>query len=67
MNYAIVYWYPNQSKIYSCPQVHFCDSEIEYQNDMRKAMESGYEIVCSGSVEQMRHVIMVADYYSSRR
>lgn len=44
MKYKIIYWLPNQSKLFSAPQYYETDDKADFIHALKIAEENGYEI-----------------------
>lgn len=50
MKYMILYWLPNQSKIFSSPQLFITDDITKYLEALQIADKNGYELETYGPV-----------------
>ncbi len=49
--YKLLYWLPNQSKLFSVPQVYETEDRDAWQEAIRTAVANGYEIEAAGQVQ----------------
>lgn len=49
--YKLMYWLPNQSKLYSFPQVFETEDRDDWQEAIKTAVNHGYEIEFAGKVK----------------
>lgn len=49
--YKLMYWLPNQSKLYSFPQVFETEDRDDWQEAIKTAVTHGYEIEFAGKVK----------------
>lgn len=57
--WPVIYYYRNQSKLFGCPQVIFCNDEREYRATRDRCRESGYSIVNNGNDNRMLSYLSV--------
>lgn len=49
--FRIIYWLPNQSRMFSNPQVHDVDTNKELNDCIKTVVENHYDIEYAGPIE----------------